>query len=721
MVDLGGCTDIADQTITRPQPITVVPSVTPITAQGVNDGRITLSVTGGNPNPNGTPKYRVTWTSSVSGFDASNFENSLELTKLAPGEYSYEINDYANTGCAPATGTVTVPDDGLFFQYVASNNFCFNGANGQIAISITNGAAPYSIQLSGKTNQTLSGLDGRDIYYFENLQNDNYYVTVTDGNGTKVVKRIEVKNEGKELHVALKSSSIDCFELNSGEVVYTVDGGVANSSGFYSYTVRLEGVNQTQENASVTELSDDVDRTFTGVPAGTYRLHIIDNNAAPLVCEAYSDEFTLVQSSISLTTSATDVLCANGSDGSISATVTGGSNLTYDWSYFPNKSDAEAALAAKTNTQKLYGASSKSGVPTGFYYVAVTDANVDANCTLFGDIVEVSEPAELKLSSNAITVTSCDNTVANGQITVRAEGGTAPYTFTLDGANTISSETGDHNFTGLLTGNHTISLYDANGCTFSGNPALVYVPIYEKVEMSVSDYVMDDSENGTGTATVKIKGGVASSDNYTYEVTLSGATSGTAKNVHISTADSNLPTGVVINKDASGKIESVDVKFDGLAADTYLVTVRDAHAASNSCSASASFTLNKLAITATQTDPDCSTLMNGSINVSVTGANGFLTYEWYLGDAKISEGTSLITGLDAGTYKLRVTDVQGTGSVNSAPHKTNYLEKTFSLTNKRTLSIVLPQDVDEKCYNANDGEISIVVQGADENKSLSYK
>lgn len=115
--------------------------------------------------------------------------------------------------------------------------------------------------------------------------------------------------------------------------------------------------------------------------------------------------------------------------------------------------------------------------------------------------------------------------------------------------------------------------------------------------------------------------------------------------------------------------------------------------------------------------------MNGSINVSVTGANGFLKYEWYLGGAKISEGTSLITGLDAGTYTLKVTDVEGSASDIAAPHKTNSLEKNFTLKNKRTLSIVLPQDADvnEKCYNANDGEISIVVQGADESKSLAYK
>lgn len=308
----------------------------------------------------------------------------------------------------------------------------------------------------------------------------------------------------------------------------------------------------------------------------------------------YSDEFTLSQSHLTLTSSATDVSCANGNDGTLTATTSGASSLSYSWSMFDNKAAAEAGLAAKTDNKKFSSATIKN-VAKGFYYVAVTDGA----CTLFGDIVEVSEPKALSLSTSAITVTSCDNTVANGQIIVRADGGTAPYTLTLDGANIVVSETGDYNYSGILTGNHTISLYDANGCTYSGNPA-VNVPIYSKVEMSVSNYTMDDSENGTGDATINIVGGVASSDNYTYEVTLTGSTSGTAKNVHISTADATLPTGVTVNKDAiSGLISSVDVKFTGLAADTYLVTVRDAQAASNSCSATDAFTLNKLAITCT--------------------------------------------------------------------------------------------------------------------------
>ena len=61
---------------------------------------------------------------------------------------------------------------------------------------------------------------------------------------------------------------------------------------------------------------------------------------------------------------------------------------------------------------------------------------------------------------------------ANGTLTIGVvTGGTAPYTYSVDG----SAFTGTLVYTNLAAGNHTVAVKDANGCICSATPAIVKI------------------------------------------------------------------------------------------------------------------------------------------------------------------------------------------------------------------------------------------------------
>ena len=767
--DKGGCTAVIDYAITEPEEMTLTYEVSPITVSEAEDGEIVLNVSGGNPS-DGSPKYHVAWTDLTNSKDMSAYNNIFNLTHLAAGTYRAVVSEVTDNGCGTKSIDITVANTGLSFVAEATGNRCYNGNEGVIAVTIFNGKAPYTLSISGKTNSTMTGLTGRDIYYFRNLENDNYYITLTDADGTTYTQSKAVTNLGTELKVTLGERSISCFDAD-GSVAFAISGGnTAPNSTDYRYTVYLEGDNKTDSKV-LSSISTPDDFKFTDIPAGTYRIHVIDDWAKPSVCEVYSPEFTFEQSTLKIdNVVATNITCPGSSDGTLTVEALGSDGISYTW-YGLVYNDASKAAAeangkslkemtedmlaqitsatatpstefSSTTYYKKFNGATQTNVPAGYYFVNVVDQTHKPSCNIVSEVAAIDTIGVLRMELTPVTVTSCDATVANGQIIVRAEGGTAPYSLSLDGAKAITTTTGDYNFKNLLTGTHTVSLTDANGCSYTANPLATSVPIYEKVSLETESYVMDDSENGKGTAAFVIKGGVPSRVNdggtpndptddvsyYIYELTLAGTTSGTAISRHIDTEALGSSTGdvVVSYVDATDVSKGIKVEFSNLAADTYTASVRDASATSATCSASADFTLNKLQMTFEEKQPACKSLKDGQISVNVTGANGYVQYKWYhvlnsgAGDNLISTA-SIVTGLDAGTYKVVITDAENsTATADAAAHKKNSLEKQFVLSYDRTLTIV-PSVVDETCYGANNGSISVVIQGADASKGMSYK
>src|SRR5690606_32334068 len=88
-------------------------------------------------------------------------------------------------------------------------------------------------------------------------------------------------------------------------------------------------------------------------------------------------------------------------------------------------------------------------------------------------------------------------------------------------------------------------------------------------------------------------------------------------------------------------------------AGTYIVTVTDA----NSCTDTASVTITEptaLSASAITTNVSCNGGSNGTVDLTVTGGTAPYTFVW--GNTATTED---MTGLQAGTYNVTVTDAKG--------------------------------------------------------------
>lgn len=249
---------------------------------------------------------------------------------------------------------------------------------------------------------------------------------------------------------------------------------------------------------------------FTALAAGTYT--ITAKNAEG--CSG-SASFTLVATNpctgITITVNGTTVnpTAAGSSNGSISATATGSTGFTFSLN--------GAAFQASGNF---------TGLAAGSYTVTARDAN---GCTGSANF-NLSAPNPCTGVTITVAGTTVNPTGAasnNGSISANATGGTAPYTFNINGGTFQANG----NFGSLGAGNYTIVARDANGCTGSSVFTLTVPNPCSGVTITVNSNVTANRpcEAPNGSIVVTGTGGTAP---YTYS--LNGGTfqaSGTFSNL----------------------------------------------------------------------------------------------------------------------------------------------------------------------------------------------
>jgi subtilisin-like proprotein convertase family protein len=215
-------------------------------------------------------------------------------------------------------------------------------------------------------------------------------------------------------------------------------------------------------------------------------------------------------------------------------------------------------------------------------------------------------------TSGAITqVVSCNNG-ANGQITITAAGGTAPFSYTINGVNASSNVIG-----GLSAGAYSVVVTDGNGFSQTAGTFVLTNPSAITASTSISfDDLTITANGGTGALQYSING------------------------------MSFQSTGL----------------FANLTEGVYNYTVRDA----NGCTATGSIAISSgsLLATATLTTPLlCFGTSAAAITVNAVG--GFTPYEYSINGGAYQSGNSF-TGLSAGTYTLMIRDANST-IVSTAP------------------------------------------------------
>lgn len=192
---------------------------------------------------------------------------------------------------------------------------------------------------------------------------------------------------------------------------------------------------------------------FTATPAHAANTFAVSINASDDNCPVPGSAVRTFNitvpcaSNIPLQSSSSAASCGQA-DGSATASMLGGiAPFSYSW-VGPN--------GFASSNQNI------SGLAPGLYVITIVDGN---HCTGIDTVIVEGSTSPISITG---PVNDSECGLNNGSIDVSASGGVAPYTYSLNGG--PSQATGS--FTGLASGNYTITVTDANGCTASSNAVI---------------------------------------------------------------------------------------------------------------------------------------------------------------------------------------------------------------------------------------------------------
>lgn len=327
VTDNGGCSVVDTVTLIDPQELSSAQLfVVPPSCNGGNNGLVGVTATGG------TPGYSYIW-----GPNTGN-QTGDTAHGLTAGSYALTITD--SLGCI-ATDTFTVSEPtALSIGHIIQAPTCFGTNNGQIFVTASGGTPGYTYTWSSNTgNQT-----GNTAI---NLAEGTYRVTVTDAAGCSAIDFI-VLVSSSSISASLTVNNASCYGENT---VITCDCNTGNPPCNFSWS--------TGSDSSSAVINS----------SGNYCVTITDGSGCE-ISPCVTANVLPPPGSLSLSLTATDATTNGGSDGSISATVSGGSGgYTYNWS----NADTGASI---------------TGLTAGTYSVTVTDAN---GCIIVDSTI-VSQP-----------------------------------------------------------------------------------------------------------------------------------------------------------------------------------------------------------------------------------------------------------------------------------------------------------------------------------------
>lgn len=314
-----------------------------------------------------------------------------------------------------------------------------------------------------------------------------YTVTISDPNGCSNSTSIEITQDISVPSVSLSSqTNVSCNGKNDGTININPSGGITPYT--YSWT-KTDDLGFSSTSANLSNLS-----------AGTYNLIVTGTNG----CSSETLSVIITQPDLfnASIISQTNVDCYSNNTGSVTASVSGGVapySYSLDGEDFSNTSGTFNSLIA------------------GNYLIRVKDNN---SCTSTIP-VSIIQSDLLTASIASQSDVSCFGE-SNGAITVSANGGAGTYQYKLNDGAFQDNNT----FTGLIIGDYSVTVKDANGCTSSVNATIKYADNAAPVITNCLGTLARNADLDVCTYTVKgNEFDVAASDNcpLTYSYELSGA------------------------------------------------------------------------------------------------------------------------------------------------------------------------------------------------------
>ena len=584
----------------------------------------TPSVNDGNMCPGGSATLSTTTAYSAYLWSNGSTTATISVSPANTTIYSVTVTD-AN-GCQSATtGTVTVSSN-LVANISTPNGTVITCATTPTLVASATGATSYAWS-SGESTANITATTA-----------GTYTVTVTATGGCTATASVTITEnitapfavistpQGTSLTCTQTSLDLSANAFPAG-VTYSWSNGTttanttASVAGTYTVTVTnpANGCSTTTSvvitssgsvsvsiatPATLTCSTTGVTLTATGIGATNYSWSNGSTTASTTVTTAGDYTVTVTNGSCS----STAVVTVLG-DTNPPANVSAGADQTITCT------TTSVTLSATTSTTSSVTYAWSNGATTasttvstaGNYTVTVTAAN---GCTAT-DVVNVGVDNSIPNASIAASATNLDCNTSSITLTASPASGVSYAWSTTE--NTAS-------ITVTSAGTYTVTVTAANGCS-----SIVTQNIGSINSINAS-LVIDEPlcNGGTGSVDVTVSGGVTP---YNYDWS-NGATT----------------------QDLSGVL-----------AGTYTVTISDSN--NPSCTVMLTATVNepiRLGLTAATTPATCGA-NNGTVDLSVTGGTGTLSYFWSNGAT-----TQDLSGVAAGTYFVIVSDANGCSSSASA-------------------------------------------------------
>lgn len=555
----------------------------------------------------GPAVYASTYT-QPSGCNASDATLTVQgQGGTPPYEYSMDLKNWQTT---PFTGL----SYGWYYVWAKDARGCISnalwwpwdgciGLGGGFSAAACGNTGSISMKAFGYNGElsfeySLDGAHWQKNEDFSGLGPGTYTLQIKDNTGKINFFRFIIL-ESCQLTVQATVTDATCGQSN-GQIVASATNGYA------PYEYSIDGLHF-QSNA-----------TFTGLPAGYYTIWVHDLGGTLQWTTAE------VKDGCPTVTAAVSAAYCGHNDGSITAVGNNG-KTPYTFSIDGVHFQSSAVFSPLMPGNYTITIKDADG------FLATTTATVGDNC----------------LQVTAIpTNTTCSK--PNGAIKANGQGGSPPYSFSIDGINFQ----GGTDFNNLMAGNYTLTIQDQTGDKRSIPVNLTDAP---GAQIIVDIHNVDCNDQG-GSLTIRTNGGKPP---LTYSID-----------------GNNYGTGNIFNKGAG----------------TYWLYVKD----NNGCitAQSAAITMSCLQLGITGKDASC-TQDDGEIDVTASG--GRPSYEYSIDGGSHWQTGTVFQGLSSGNYTILGRDADGLSS--SASMQLARVCITGALT-----------VMDASC-GRNDGTITVIASG----------
>lgn len=482
--DVLGCLKDTTVTIANPPAMLLSLSVRKPVCNPVSNGQVIINVT------NGTAPYQY-------AINAGAFGTSNVIGSLPVGTHVVHVKDV--NGCLKDTTITLVDSLHMALNPVITPIQCFGNTNGVIAMNASGTTAPYNYALGSGTFGTGN--------VFNNLGQGTYVLHATDANGCLKDTTLSLVQPAL-LTFTLNATNVSCRGGNNGTVTvnptggtpayqYAFDGNAFQAANVLTglnagtHVIHLKDANNCVKDSTIT-----ITEPATAISFGTFNLiqptcesftdgsvTMAANGGTPPYQFSFNNGIFGTNSNFASIAEGTYVFKArdnNGCEIDTNITLTGFPHIILDGASFVlptcnGASDGQITLNASggrppfmynIDNGNTWNASPVfSNKASGNYDLSVRDENGCIKDTT----VFLSQPDKIGIDTSHIG-NDCNGVDNGGVIEIKVNGGTAPFRY-------VWSHNADLNtpkVTGLVNGNYSVEVIDANGCTGEASVEILY-------------------------------------------------------------------------------------------------------------------------------------------------------------------------------------------------------------------------------------------------------